>query len=630
MRMTRLVLALLPVVLSACSADGGPGDGTAGTDTTGGETSGGSTTAPPADTTGSGPTGVNPTTGGSTGVTPGTTGATGGMTGGTGSGGTGMTGMMPGGDTGGGMAGGTGGTGSGGTGGLDSTDDSTADDSSGTDTTGGATDGDGGVNGSDDSTDDTSGTGATGDDAGTTPTGPMTCPYTPPEDPDSFPQNWTAGEVTQFNDNGGWTWYNDERVVVDAEAGKIVVSSAASNANSQSSNTSIDVVIHDLATGMNDKHSLGNLSYSDDHNNGGIVVKAPGEYFVAYAHHNVDCNTYWANYSGGSWGQTVTHTWGQGCPWPEPNGGTSDITYNNVWQLSSEGRIYNFIRSVQTSPTFLHSEDNGATWTWGGRLTASPQVGYNAGYYKYWGNGVDRIDFFATEAHPRDADTSVFHGYIQGGKTYDSFGKLVDDNLFDESAPEIIEFTRVFGAGSAVGGATLHRLWNFDVARYEDGTIGVLWQGREQRDAQKPSNPVWDPGHHVAYSRFDGTEWKSTRLVKGGRTLYRRLSGDWWEEDYLGGAALDPDDPHVVYVSTNIDPRDDTTEYTWNEIWKGVSCDDGASFTWTPMTMNSQTENLRPAVPKWDTQNTALLWFRGEYNTAQEYDAEVVGILTRE
>jgi hypothetical protein len=461
---------------------------------------------------------------------------------------------------------------------------------------------------------------------GDVPTGPMTCPYTPPEEPDTFPMGWTAGDVTVFNDNGGWTWYNDERVVVDAEAGKIVISSAASNASNQNSNTNIDAVIHDLATGMNEKMALGSLSYSDDHNNGGIVIKAPGEYFVGWAHHNVDCNSYWRNYGDGEWGPQVTHAWGEGCPW-----GTrpDNITYNNPWKMSSEGRYYNFIRSVNTSPNFLYSEDEGQTWTYGGRLTASPQQGYNAGYYKFWGNGVDRVDFFATEAHPRDANTSVFHGYIKGGKSYDSFDQELDGELFDTDAPQITEFTTVFSAGGTIDGVAVRRLWNFDIARYEDGTIGVLWQGRENECADKNN---CNPGHHVLYSRFDGAGWTSTYLVQGGRTLYREQGAnvEWWEEDYLGGAALDPDDPHVIYVSTNIDPRDNSTAYPNNEIWKGVSCDDGASFQWTPMTMNSPNENLRPVVPKWDAQNTALLWFRGNYQTAQKYSAEVVGILTRE
>jgi hypothetical protein len=314
-----------------------------------------------------------------------------------------------------------------------------------------------------------------------------------------------------------------------------------------------------------------------------------------------------------------------GCPWPGPPGSTksTNVTYNNPWKL--DGKYYNFIRSIDASPSFLLSEDEGASWKYGGRLTASPQQGYNAGYYKYWGNNVDRVDFFATEAHPRDADTSLFHGYLKGGKSYNSTGEQKDNDLFDQSAPEIKEFTTVFSAGGMLGGHALHNLWNFDIARYADGTIGVLWQGRENKCADKNN---CDPKHHMLYSHFDGTQWKSTYLVRGGSILYRNRT-DWWEEDYLGGGALDPDDPQVIYLSTEIDPRDNTTELPVKEIWKGVTCDNGASFKWTPITMNSVHENVRPVMPKWDANNSALLWFRGNYQTAQTYDAQVVGIITK-
>jgi len=586
MWINRHVLALAPILLSACSDDN---------------------SATPTDTGGTTPSAAAPTTGGST------TGATA-TSGGVGMGMATVTSTSAGPST----------TGAAGPVTSDSASSSATGSPTNTSTTDGTTTG--GTGGTTGTAASTGGAGGTG---GTGTTGPMTCPYTPPEDPASPPQNWTASELTVFNDNGGWTWYNDERVVVDAEAGKIVVSSARSSASSQTADTNIDAVIYDIATGQSEKMALGSLSYSDDHNNGGIVVKAPGEYFVAWAHHNKECNSYWRNYGSGMWGQQVTHMWGaQGCPWPSVNGGNPiNVTYNNVWQLSAESRIYNFVRSVESSPNFLYSDDAGATWTFGGRLTASQQIGYNAGYYKFWGNGVDRIDFFATESHPRDSNTSVFHGYIKDGKTYDSFDQEIDDNLFDTNAPAITDATKVFSAGGMLGGVTLRRLWNFDIARYEDGTIGVLWQGRENECADKNN---CNPGHHVAYSRFDGTEWKSTYLVKGGRTLYREsgASAEWWEEDYLGGAALDPDDPHVIYVSTNIDPRDNSTTYPVNEIWKGVSCDEGQNFVWTPLTMNSADENLRPAVPKWNANNTAVLWFRGNYQTAQKYSAEVVGLIT--
>ncbi len=593
MRINHLVLAAAPILLSAC--DGGTSDGgTGGASTVGGTGGGGIGGQLPS---GAGRVGAN--TGGMSGTGASSAGGPGGGSGGITSAG--------------GSSGTSGGTTSGGTSAAGASGSSMSGGTSAAGASGGMMSG------------GTSGAGASaGGGAGGAGGAPVTsiCPYTPPADPSTFPDGWTSGEVIVFNDNGGWTWYNDERVVVDADAGKIIVSSAASSASSESANTNVDAVIHDLATGQNAKTALGSLSYSDDHNNGGIVVKAPGEYFVAWAHHNVDCNTYYRNYGSGAWGERVTYPWGQGCPW-----GTrpDNITYNNPWKMSAEGRYYNFVRSIETSPGILVSENEGQTWTYGGRLTSSPQQGYNAGYYKYWGNGVDRIDFFATEAHPRDADTSVFHGYIQGGKSYDSLGAEKDDNVLDGDAPGITEFTKVFAAGTALNGATLNALWNFDIARYDDGTIGVLWQGRIGARGKDNTNP----NHRIAYSRFDGTKWTSTYLVRAGRTLYRDQSG-WWEEDYLGGAALDPNDPHVIYVSTPIDPRDDTTNVGNHEIWKGVTCDDGATFQWTPMTMNSPNENLRPVVPKWNAQNTALLWFRGSYQTAQRYDAEVVGIITRE
>ena len=65
--------------------------------------------------------------------------------------------------------------------------------------------------------------------------------------------------------------------------------------------------------------------------------------------------------------------------------------------------------------------------------------------------------------------------------------------------------------------------------------------------------------------------------MKAGTKLYAD------EQDYTGLSALDPDDPHTIYVSTFYDPRDDTTKSTKREIWRGTTCDNGATFTWTPV-----------------------------------------------
>jgi hypothetical protein len=85
----------------------------------------------------------------------------------------------------------------------------------------------------------------------------------------------------------------------------------------------------------------------------------------------------------------------------------------------------------------------------------------------------------------------------------------------------------------------------------------------------------------------------------------------------------------MLYISTPYSPSDTSINLGVREIWKGVTSNGGASWSWTPITQNSVRDNLRPIVPLWDQNNTALLWCRGSYSAAQRYDAAIVGILDR-
>ena len=102
--------------------------------------------------------------------------------------------------------------------------------------------------------------------------------------------------------------------------------------------------------------------------------------------------------------------------------------------LAGEGRLYDFTRADNRSPNILTSMDEGSTWTYAGKLTETPtNVGYVNGYFKYASNGVDRIDFVGTEHHPHDYDTSIYHGVVRGGMTFQSDGVTVefaDESLF--------------------------------------------------------------------------------------------------------------------------------------------------------------------------------------------------------
>jgi hypothetical protein len=75
------------------------------------------------------------------------------------------------------------------------------------------------------------------------------------------------GNLIVFNDNGAWSWYQDERAIVDAKAGKLLVSSVAASMPSINGprDGNVDLVTFDLASGATTRFVLGKIQ-EDDHN----------------------------------------------------------------------------------------------------------------------------------------------------------------------------------------------------------------------------------------------------------------------------------------------------------------------------------------------------------------------------
>ncbi len=471
---------------------------------------------------------------------------------------------------------------------------------------GGAAGGDSGTSGGSGGTTSSGGNGAGGSSACAAPTVTLSG------------ANAVVGTLIQFNDNGAWCWYQDERALVDTKANKLVLGSVASGG---SRNGYIEAVVYDIAAGTKKLSVLGTglASNVDDHNAPAFLVRPDGKYFAMWSGHRSDCYSRTSIFDGSAWSAEKKFDWASsGCPWPGAD--TNMVTYSNPWYIGSA--IYSGVRSVGTDPAVLTSTDDGASLSYYGRLMSSKQVGYVAGYFKYWGNNTDRIDFVGTEAHPRDADTSLYHGYIKGGMVYDSMDVVKDPSLHDANATtstsvDITTYTQVFKTGSTIGGVKLEHAWNHDIVRYADGTIAILGQARVNGTGTD------DPDKRMLYFRFDGTSWKSTYLVNGGHKLYPD------EQDYIGLGALVPDDPTTIYISTPYDPTTDKMGPSGkHEIWRGTTCDNGATFKWTPVTANSTKDNVRPIVPKWDASHTALLWMQGTYDSAQKFEMAIVGTIT--
>lgn len=460
----------------------------------------------------------------------------------------------------------------------------------------------------------------------------------PPPPPTAPPKDLVSGNLIQFNDNGAWTWYSDERVIIDATGGKLVagVDVSGTGLGGSPRDGAIEAAIFDLQGGTSRRTTLmasGTLG-PDDHNGPSFMLRPDGKYLAQWTGHNANFLSYFRIFDGNAWGPQTDFDWTT--VGASSSGETA--SYSNPHYLSGENRAYTFVRAMDNrSPWMLTSTNYGDIWAFYGKLvrpSTNFNVGYNPGYFRYSDNGKDRIDFICTEAHPRDYLTSIYHGYISNGMSFKTAGTVVDSDLTNtnnNNVPFSSNFTPVFTNGTVLPpGQTNYRCWNDDVQRFADGTIECIISARINQSASAgyPDTGV-NPNHAFFFCRYDGTNWTPTYLCQAGYKLYSD------EGDYVGLGCLSPNDPNTIYISTQYDPRavqpgvtDTNLQYSTNrEIWKGVTTNGGASFTWTPITQKSFRDNLRPIVPQWTKNDTALIWFRGSYATAQSYDEAPVGII---
>jgi hypothetical protein len=484
----------------------------------------------------------------------------------------------------------------------------------------------------------------------------------PPPAP-SPPSGLVNGNLIQFDSDGAWTWYSDERAIVDPNNGHVLVNSVGFSPTVNGSPANVDVVDFNPTTGRRMRTRLsnqvgGNPSIqNDDHNNGALLVLPDGRYLAMYANHGNngglgDEFSRWRRSvnpgDSTSWTTEQLFNWYNAVPGANQTTPTNldaaNVSYHNLFYLSEENQVYNISRSYgqlstngasQNMPNIMRYDMNTNTVEWAGQVLESAAQGYSA-YPKYASNGVDRIYFISTETHPRNYNNSVFSGYIEGGKTYNMLGIEIDGNLFDNGTdaggdgfvPDVTDFTLVQGADPL--GEGHNRLWTIDMNLDGEGDPMALYISRWNPDGTTSDGSTTNPiDHRLHFGRWNDqtNQWENHEVARMGNRLYR--GADLSEQDYTGNAALVPGDPNTLYISTPYDPRDPTgaTFTTSYEIYKGVTGDGGSSWNWSAITENSVVDNLRPIVPDPQGGDPTVLWFRGTYTTAHNINASIVGIV---
>jgi len=405
-------------------------------------------------------------------------------------------------------------------------------------------------------------------------------------------------EPVVFNSDGGWCWFQDERALIDN--GLLVFGSVSSTGD-------ITLTHYDLDSGHGDTLTIHHEFQQNDHAQPALMKRSDGRYLIAYSKHFGDYS-YWR----------ISTEPNDPTQWDSVNTiNVGDrVTYSNLYHLTENGQTYNFHRGIDWHPNVMVSDNEGDSWEYLGRLFVEDG---ERPYPRYATNGKNRVHFVTTNAHPRDYINNIYHGYIENDRIYTSDG--IDLGMIDGSETDRTtnDLTLIFEGDST------NVPWTSDIQVDEEGHPYIGYSVTKDRITTGEGGM----DHRYRYARWDGSQWFDYEIAYAGSRLYPG------EDEYTGLIALHPDNPDMVYISTDVHPDtgepliSDANSVRHYEIFQGRTRDRGATWSWRAVTENSETDNIRPVIVS-DGNDWAVLWLRGEYRTYTDYNLEVVGSISRQ
>jgi hypothetical protein len=420
----------------------------------------------------------------------------------------------------------------------------------------------------------------------------------------SYDRRSDPHKFTIFLEEGGWCWFQEPRAVLLDE--KLFVGSVQGNGNGAAL-----VGVYDLAAGK----PLGTVTMhhkfdGDDHNSPVFHIRPDRSILAVYARHNRD-RFHHSRISDPNdplkWSEEILHE----RVMPHPN---DRVTYMNLCEMPAEKRLYLFFRGIEFNPTCVTSKDHGMTWSEPCHFFKSEVGGRHRPYARYVGNGQNTIFVSITDAHPRDFGNSIYYFEFRDGQFYQANGTSIkaldsDGPLLPSEAELVFEGTANPGRGadlSAIGAA-----WTSAIEIDQNGHPHIAYTVyKSNRD------------NRYRLASWNGTRWIDREVAYGGKCLYDR------ESSYTGLIALDPVDPQVVFISTDVSPSTGEDHGGLHEIYRariGLQ-DDIESVRWKPVTESSPARNVRPLVLR-DGKRRVVLWNRGRFKTYTNYQLDTVGLI---
>ncbi len=298
-------------------------------------------------------------------------------------------------------------------------------------------------------------------------------------------------EVIVFNDNGAWSWFEDERAVVDAAGGKLLVSSVANAAGTGGSSRdgNVEVVAYDLATGAVERAVLHPALQADDHNSAALYVRPDGRYVAMYSKHATDRLSRWR----------VTDRPGDVTAW-EPEATPRPRRAGDVLEPLPPRATATGCTASPGPPGAIPTSSSPTTGASTWRSVVACSTGPGARTSATPTDGAGRIHLVTTDQHPADYANRIYHGVVVDGRLLRSDGTVVDADVFDPHAAAPQRLTEVHR------GTDRDHAWTIDLAVDDRGRPSAVFSvSTEPGGARQQATGVAGT-HRYYYARYDGTD----------------------------------------------------------------------------------------------------------------------------
>ncbi len=418
-----------------------------------------------------------------------------------------------------------------------------------------------------------------------------------------FPLLVTGQAQGKLTDDGAWCWFSDPRAVYSHPRKDLIVTGWVTK------NGSVEAASLDLKTGRMEKTTLYSKLEVDDHDNPAFLALPDGNLLAMYTWHGGKKDAMGVIRNTTAVPGDVRSFSGPHVFLPKTEALLKTFvretyTYANPFMLSRENnRIYCFGRWTGFKPNLITSEDGGKTWSDPKVVVTSRNLDVNnRPYVKYYSDGISRVHMIFTDGHPAvEPLNSVYYCYYEDGSFWRADGSricTVEQLPFHPSDASL-----VYQASRETGKA-----WIFDIVADKDKPVVAY--------TRYPTDTL----HHYYYARYEGGSWQHHKLIESGKWFPQTQPGAREREvNYSGGMTFDPSDPSVIYLSHQVDGR--------FEISKAKRERSGNSWKITPVTRDSEFDNVRPFVPRFRKkgEKNVLLWMQNrKYIHYTDYDTSIM------